>query len=234
MLKTNLSFLKFILALLFLPLGLRADPGSGPIGSGGGKGIVCTEDEYHATVYLADTFKYFYEKDNEDYNPLENEKTDLPDVTAMEVLKGAVAYFEEKSPEKIYQHPDFPEIKISFGQLLTYRWNHLKKDFTNELLPNVPDDHIKLQKLPKHCRQLTQIAIQDFDKHVLRVNVSALFELQSVEAGFLWFHEMLLAVRGKAGDTTPIREKVASVLSEQNLQTFKEILHKIKEQRSTK
>lgn len=227
MLNINRSLLKIALILLFTPISLLA--GFGPIGSGGGKGILCTQDEYRVTLYLADTFKYFYEKDNEETNLDESAKTDLPDVSPMGILQGAVSYFEEKYPEKIYPHPDDSNLRISLGEMLILKFNRLKIEFVKDELPNIPDDNIDLEKLPAECRQLIQIAVQDYDKNILKVQSSLFFELQTFEIGFLWLHETLLAIRGQSGDTTPIRKKVASILEDKNFDLYKKILERVKQ-----
>jgi hypothetical protein len=228
MLNKKLSLLKIVIALSFLPTSLFA----GPQGSGGGKGIVCKEDEYHATVYLADTFAYFYGKDNEDVGPLESAATDLPDVDPIDILKGAAAYFDKKYPEKIYDHPDKSWIKMTLGEMIIYTFNNsLQISLVNHELPDVADDNIKMEDIPNECRQLVQIAVQNFDNKSLEVRSAYLSELLPVEIGFLWLHETLLAIRGQAGDTTPIRKKIATILATKNFEFYKNILEKIKEKK---
>lgn len=217
-----MKLIKISLLFSFLPLYSFAI--HGPIGSGGGKGIVCSRSIYDSTVYLADTFKYFYNEDSDRESPKES-LADLPDLTPEEILLAAASYFEQIAPQKIYAHPFLPNTKVSLGWMVVHTFANLHIRIIQKDLPLIHDDHINLASLPPECRKKIQIAVQNFAQNSIEVNSAYFGELTPAEIGFLWLHETLLAIRGRPGDTSAIRKTVGEVLKKKNFDIYQNVLN---------
>ncbi|MGZ3774417.1 MAG: hypothetical protein ACXVCY_11360 [Pseudobdellovibrionaceae bacterium] len=212
-----------ILCVFFLVKSAIAGPlRFGPIGSGGGKGIFCSDEGYER-LYLADTFPFFYSKDLNDpekfsdlfFNALPNE-----------VVEAAVVHIEKTTPQKKLNHPFFKNKKVSLGWMLAHTYANLGIVY-NSKLKQVSDDHIKLESLPQTCRKKVQVAVQNFSKNTVELNPNLLFSWTSAETGFLLLHETFLALRGHSGDTTPIRKQVRQILNDTPESDFSTVLQSL-------
>lgn len=211
-------FLFFILN--FGPVPANA---SGPIGSGGGKGIICTTGDSQKKLYLADTFALFY---SQELGYSERFKDSFYDARAEEIIEAAIAYVERVHPFKFFPHPFLKNKKVSLGWLMSHTYANLGL-VQNSHLSNLGDDNIDLQKLPKECQEKVQIAVQDFNKNIVRINPDVFLSWTSAETGFLLLHEIYLSLRGTPGDTSPIRKKVAEFLENNSRTNFQSVLQNL-------
>ncbi len=210
-----------LFAFSLLSLFLSSFPASaGPIGSGGGVGIVCVT-EGKKEVFLADTFAL---RNSPALNEIKNAYPE-------EIMAGAVAYFEKIRPQKEFPHPQFRGRKVSIGWLLAHTWAGFNFNLVRSDLDHLNDDHIDAGKLPLNCHK-EQIAVQNFARHQVLAKQDLILEMTYADRGFLELHETLLALRGEPGkDTTPIRQAIMAILDNPGFD-FQNILKQIIEQRN--
>jgi hypothetical protein len=175
----------------------------GPIGSGGGKGILCDDGK----IYLADTFDLVRSGKISGYES----------VDPGAVMASAAAYLDKLHPEKVFPHPFLSGEKVSFGWLVAHTNANLPFQYKNSV-PNIDDDHIDPASLPEGCRKV-QMAVQDFEHGTVNVDNHLIASLSHFEYGMLRLHETFLKLRNLPGtDTTPIRKAVAAVLDDPRLE----------------
>lgn len=175
-----------------------ADKKEGGNAGGGGKGIVCRDENFVEKIYLADTMDYVKAGGLKQFARTTDDES---------VLKAIAELVEKTNPQKNYPHPLNPAQKVSLAYLLEYNQQKLSWGINFEL-SNVDDDHIDPASLPAGCKKV-QLAFTNLMTGEMSLNPNFEHKMTWIQRGFLKLHEVLIAVRGTPGaDTTPIRKEV--------------------------
>jgi hypothetical protein len=175
-----------------------ADKKEGGNAGGGGKGIVCRDENFVEKIYLADTMDYVKAGGLKQFALATDDES---------VLKAIAELVEKSNPQKIYPHPLYPAQKVSLAYLMEYTQQRLRLA-SNFELSNVDDDNIDPASLPPGCQKV-QLAFTNVVKGEMSLNPNFEMKLSWVQRGFLKLHEVLIAIRAQPGaDTTPIRKEV--------------------------
>ena len=165
-----------------------ADKKEGGNAGGGGKGIVCRDENFVEKIYLADTMDYVKAGGLKQFARTTDDES---------VLKAIAELVEKTNPQKIYPHPLNPAQKVSLAYLLEYNQQKLSWGINFEL-SNVDDDHIDPASLPAGCKKV-QLAFTNLMTGEMSLNPNFEHKMTWIQRGFLKLHEVLIAVRGTPG-----------------------------------
>ncbi len=176
----------------------------GGVDAGGGVGFSCRQESGPNKIYLADTYA------------LLSKLEVTGEAEPVNVVSATAKLLNTLKPQKIYDHPEVRNEKVTLGWMINYRHQQLKfePNFSGKIkIPVLNDDNIKTASLPPGCTKV-QLAVQNIA--TLTVEQSPLVnQLSWIERGYLELHETLISLRGEPGaDTTPIRKEVESLAME--------------------
>ncbi len=192
---------KLVILSVFLtqaPFSAFAADKEGGNAGGGGKGIVCRNENFVETLYLADTMDYVKAGGLKQFSRTTEDES---------VVKAIAEIIEKTNPQKIYPHPLNPAQKVSLAYLIEYNQQKLGWGIDFQL-SSVDDDHIDPASLPAGCQKV-QLAYTNLSTGTMNINPNFEHKMTWIQRGFLKLHEVLIATRGTPGaDTTPIRKEV--------------------------